>query len=366
MLRDERGATMVVVLIAMVLVIVMGASFSLSANTETNLSSQNVNANQAFHTARNGVDLTAEYIIRNKTTDIDEEDLKDKLNNLFNSNNSSDPSSITDLSIKSTNGKIEVTSTANYRDVKRTATLELEPKTVFDYAVFTTSEGEDMTIHNKFSVEEIIGTNASKVDFKGNSEDNVDVEYEVGIYRENLTNIIDEIFPSSNSNNHYYHFEEFDDIKDEDFVEHDGRGQGVLEFEINSNEDLYIRLEGELDNVGNIVTSGSGDGVLHLLVNHDLKLTKPNDTVQSKIIIYSKEEIDIKIPGASEVDAYIFAPNAKFNSTGGSTEITAGMIIKEFDSPNTSMEYDDFYKEYFSEFFDDEEFAATYTRGLWK
>ena len=57
MIKDEKGSSLVVVLIAMLLVTVLGVSFAFSADTEVTLSARSVNSTQAYHVARSGAEM---------------------------------------------------------------------------------------------------------------------------------------------------------------------------------------------------------------------------------------------------------------------------------------------------------------------
>ncbi len=338
-LSNEKGYTLVSVLLVVMLLVILGGTYMVVSSTEIRQSIIHSDRVQAYYFARSGAEVGSEWIRGNFRTELTtvgaQKAINGDLSSLNLSDNSSSTSKISVLMERVNEDFVRIASTGRYNGREQTTTLfmrRLPMDELFEQAVYSTEDFDA----DKAQVE-IIGDVVSKGQIYG--EENIDgdifpfseVEYYAMDFPEGITEPGTAIDVGA-QNSPYFIDKEF--IEQYEYANENGKSFSALYFsdiEVRPNRTLYIDAgcEGDITEIivdyiyiqGSLELINEGcecdeeclGGTVYLYIRGGQQVRTPSSEVGTLIIVLAPEaELTIQTPG-SAFNGYVYGPESTVN-----------------------------------------------------
>lgn len=362
-INNEKGYTLVTVLLVVLLLTILGGAYILAMNYEVRQSFSHDHRVKAYYYARTGAEAASKYLIMNRNSYFDfvegeitfDEQTITISGDLENGLESDNPTK-NDIEVKinfkpdQNNKRVEIESTGNYQKARETTTVVFRALDIFDKAVYSYTD-IDATLESNWAEFKIDGSvETAGVVF---GKENISGDSDEGVYRD---------YEEPNFPEGYEYWDtggNFQTNPNQDNTIGSNEIQESYYQEIRANQELTIQVkpksgENENDGIKRLVVDrlySAGmtpinavclcppaedddepclcDGVVHLYVTEHAEINTPDGGNEIPILIFLKEGATLKLAGNSAFKGFIYGPSATVEMRSNYTNIEGAMIVGE-------------------------------------
>jgi len=339
-IKDERGYTLVTVLLVILLLTILGGAYIFAMNFEVRSSYIHSDSKQAYYYARSGAEAGSDWVIANYKNEKENIEVGKELNTSFDKGNIEVAINFQDYGDEEL---IRINSTGIFRNREQNVTLYMKRsglEGIFDKAVFSNSnldlDKAQAAIYGDVETKGVVYAPENVFPAKGSEE-------EPEIIENSEATFLSADFPGLKDPGTSIKVTGNNTEK----IESDGYYTVI---ETGPNATLEIHTETDklrIIEVGYIDAKGTieivGGGFVYMFVHDGMEMRTPSEGSSEFVLILADDSyLTVQTPGQGFF-GYVYGPGATANIQAHGT-ITGGIIINEIS--HQSQVYDIYWKEY--------------------